>query len=73
MPSNGTGAVADRAGEWISFSAAARRLGTHSHAVKKMARAGRLTVLRLPGCWPRVLASDVERLAREAVEPAAAG
>lgn len=51
---------------WISAVAAARRLGCVPRQVPRLARRGLLTVRRLPGCDPRFLLADVERLAREA-------
>jgi hypothetical protein len=50
---------------WISAVTAARRLGCVPRQIPRLARRGLLTVRRLPGCDPRYLLADVERLARE--------
>jgi hypothetical protein len=50
---------------WISAANAARILGTKSYVVPRLAEEGRISVRRMPGCDPRYLLADVERLARE--------
>ena len=52
--------------QWISGTEAARRLGCVPRQVPKLASKGHLTVRRLPGCDPRFLLADVERLAVQA-------
>ncbi len=49
---------------------AAKHLGCSPSAVSRLAQAGHITVRRLPGCDPRYLVSDLERLARESTRPA---
>lgn len=56
--------------QWISGADAARLLGCAPRQVPKLASKGFLTVRRLPGCDPRYLRSDVDRLACQATQPA---
>jgi hypothetical protein len=55
---------------WLSAAEAARRLGCVPKQVPNLAARGLLTVRNLPGCDPRYLLSDVDRLAAEAIVPA---
>ena len=52
--------------EWVSGAEAARRLGCDSKQVPRLAAKRLLTVRRLPGCAPRYLLCDVDRLAAAA-------
>ncbi len=56
--------------QWVSRATAAKHLGCNPHAVSKLAQAGHVTVRRLPGCDPRYLLSDLERLAQESTRTA---
>ena len=56
--------------EWVSGAEAGRRLACDPKQVPKLAAKGLLTVRRLPGCAPRYLRCDVDRLASEATVPA---
>ena len=55
---------------WGSAVEAARVLACDPKQVPKLAAKGFITVRRLPGCDPRYLMSDVERLASQATVPA---
>jgi len=55
---------------WGSAVEAARVLACDPKQVPKLAAKGFITVRRLPGCDPRYLISDVERLASQATVPA---
>ena len=56
--------------EWVSGTQAAALLGCVPKQVPKLAAKGFITVRRLPGCDPRYLLSDIERLANQATTPA---
>ena len=51
---------------WVSSIEAAGRLGCIPKQVPRLAAKGFITVRRLPGCDPRYLLSDIERLATRA-------
>lgn len=57
---------------YCSAAKAARLLGCPPKQVSILASKGFLTVRRLPGCDPRYLMSDVQRLASEYTRPATA-
>lgn len=56
--------------EWVTAKTAAKWLGCPLSAVRRLARAGHITMRVIPMCDPRYLASDLERLARESTRPA---
>jgi hypothetical protein len=56
--------------DFISAVKAARLLGCPIKQVPSLAAKGLLTVRRLPGCDPRYLLSNVQRLARQCTQPA---
>lgn len=62
--------VEDGQPQWVSGTEAARVLACAPRQVPKLASKGFLTVRRLPGCDPRYLRSDVDRLASQATQPA---
>ena len=55
---------------WGSAVEAANLLACDAKQVPKLAAKGFITVRRLPGCDPRYLMSDVDRLAKRATVPA---
>jgi hypothetical protein len=55
---------------YVSGVRAARLLGCPPKQVPNLAAKGLLTVRRLPGCDPRYLLSDVQRLASQCTQPA---
>ncbi len=57
--------------EWISLAAAGRKIGTTGRAVRRLAERGEVSLLRLPGCHPRVRSLEVDRLAEEHIQQAA--
>ncbi|MGO9115716.1 MAG: hypothetical protein ACLP9L_41445 [Thermoguttaceae bacterium] len=57
--------------EWLSLSEAGRRLGASPQTVHRLAQRRLLSCRRLPGCQPRVPASEVEELAVEHTSKAA--
>jgi len=58
--------------EYVSGAKAARLLGCPLKQVPNLAAKGFLTVRRLPGCDPRYLLSDVQRLASQYTQTACA-
>jgi excisionase family DNA binding protein len=58
--------------EWISVGHAARILGVSPPTVWHMIREGYLTTRKV-GHWTRVDAREVERIDRQATQPATAG
>jgi|GEM_PF-2993012 len=56
--------------EWVSAVEAGRILGCPARKIPQFAKDGLVTVRRLPGCDPRYLLADVERLASQSTEPA---
>jgi hypothetical protein len=59
--------------QFVSFPAAARQLGISTYKFKSLAKAGGVTVLRLPGARPVVLASDLDRVLSEHLHGPARG
>ncbi len=57
--------------EWLSLSEAGRRLGGSPQTVRRLAERRQLTLRHIPGCHPRVPASEVEELAAEHTSQAA--
>jgi hypothetical protein len=56
----------DRQADWCTAVLAAQMLGgIPSRQIPRLAARGLITVRRVPGCPPRYLRSDVERLAVE--------
>ena len=55
---------------YVSGAKAARLLGCPLKQVPNLAAKGFLTVRRLPGCDPRYLLFDVQRLASQCTQPA---
>ena len=63
----------ERANEtYVSGARSARVLGCPPKQVPVLAARGFLTVRHLPGCDPRYLLSDVQRLASQYTQPASA-
>ena len=56
--------------EWITATIAAKELGCPFQAIRRIARAGHITIREIPGCDPLYLASDVSRLAEASTRPA---
>ncbi len=57
--------------EWLSLSEAGRRLGGSPQTIRRLAQRRQLTLRQIPGCHPRVPASEVEELAVEHTSKAA--
>jgi len=57
--------------EWLSLSEAGRRLGGSPQTVRRLAQRRQLTLRQIPGCNPRVPASEVEKLATQHTSQAA--
>lgn len=55
---------------WISLGSAAAKLSVNRHAVRRLAEAGLVALRQIPGTHPRVLESDVLRLAEKSTRPA---
>jgi hypothetical protein len=51
------------AGAWISLLEARRRLAVGQVAIERLIEQGAVTVRRVPGSKPRLLASDVDAIA----------
>jgi excisionase family DNA binding protein len=56
---------------WLSIGQAAARLGVSRTVIRRLVAERRLTV-RTIGCWPRVLAAEVDALAEASTTPAIA-
>lgn len=56
--------------EWESAAAAARLAGTTPEVIRRLAKQGFISVRRLPGCDPRYLMADVERISQQMTTPA---
>jgi hypothetical protein len=50
---------------WVTLPRAAKILGIGTRAIRTLIDRRQLTVRDVPGSYPRVLQSDVERVARE--------
>jgi hypothetical protein len=48
--------------EWVSAAAAARLAGTTPEVIRRLAKQGFISVRKLPGCDPRYLMTEVERI-----------
>ena len=50
---------------WVSGKQGSLVLGCPTDQMRQLAKMGLITVRRIPGCAPRYLLADVERLARD--------
>jgi excisionase family DNA binding protein len=55
---------------WIPLAEAARRLETSGPVVRRLIDRGQLSVRRLPGCHPRVAATELAQLIAQNTRPA---
>lgn len=54
--------------EWVSGTQAGKHLACAPRQLPKLAAKGLITVRRIPGCAPRYLLADVNRLANQATQ-----
>lgn len=54
--------------KWVSGVHAGKRLACTPRQLPKLAAKGLITVRRIPGCAPRYLLADVDRLASQATQ-----
>ena len=56
--------------KWLTIPGAARMLGVGQSSIRTLVHRKLITCRIVPGSYPRVLAEDVERVARESTTPA---
>ena len=58
-----------QAREWVSLAVAGRKIGASAHAVRRLADRGKLSLLTVPGCHPRVKAAELTDLVSAFTKP----
>jgi hypothetical protein len=58
--------------EWISYTAAAKRMGVSPRIVRKLVETGRLSSRMIPETWPKVRLKEVDAIVLESTREATA-